>query len=118
MVIVVWVAYGVGFGMQVIDPAQVMIDSPALCTAFGQSAQDGHCLLKGRAEANFDRTWAVTIAGKEPVSFIRESQFAMVYNSADWHMRGGALGVWALGLVSIVLSCAWPAYDLWRGRKK
>jgi hypothetical protein len=114
MMLVFNVAIGVFFSMQVIDRAQVMVDSPALCSAFDQPVQDGRCLLSGKAEANMDRTWSVNIEGKEPVTISRKDQLALRYDPADWHMRGGMLGVWALLIAGVVLACGWPAFELWR----
>ena len=107
-----WAATQIGFSMQVIDKATVLIDKPSVCSFFEQPAENGHCRVTGRLEGTLRSTWTVEQSDR-PIKFeLMDQSTAMIYHPKDWHMSGGPPAVVALGALWIGLSGAgiWFSY--------
>lgn len=116
---VFWAAAQIGFSMQVIDKASVLIDKPAICSFLQQPLVNGHCRYTGRLEGTLKSTWTVSPDPDLPIKIeLTDKSTATLYDPKDWHMSGGTPAVLGLGALWLGLSGAgiWISYMVTRRR--
>lgn len=116
--LVLWGAINVGFGLQVIEKADVLISDEGLCLMLDQPSSNGSCRYSARAEGNFDRTWTYTALDGSGASITREGFGPMLYDPKEWHLKGGVLAGTALCLLAFMLSVLPLGVGLWRRSRR
>lgn len=114
-----WAATQIGYSMQVVDKATVLIGEPAVCAFFQKTAENGRCRVTGRLEATLRNTWTLEPDPGLPLKVeLTDRSIGMIYDPKDWHMSGGAPAVIGLGALWLALVGAgiWLSYLVTRRR--
>ncbi|MBM3105525.1 hypothetical protein IIE18_10275 [Pseudomonas sp. V1] len=115
--LIIWAAIRVGYSLQVIDPAKVIVHDKVACEAL-HLPFDGSCRVSGRMEANLDGTWWIQPRDAGAIHIrLPEGSFPYLYNPNDYHIRGGTPAAVALVAGTVALFLLSPAFA-WRSRKR
>lgn len=101
---VIWLALGIGSSLQVIDEVKLSIRDPHICALASAPMTDGLCRFTATAEGNFDGSWTFTPTTPYAAAFRLPAASQKIYDSNDWHMKGGALGPYGLIIAMILLA--------------
>lgn len=103
-----WLFTRIGFAMQVMDPADVLVDKQH-CTP----ATEG-CFVTARVEGQFDRTWLVTVKSTGETFEVGDS----VLTSRNYDPDTYRPGPWTMGalLAGFMVSAVLGSYVINGGR--